>query len=111
MLMAMCILFSFITVLIFFNMVIALMSSTVEDVKKRGKKVWVSHFAAVVSEIELLWCSKEEKRSRINNPTYIYYIANSETISTQEKELEKETKQLLQELGVIPNDISRPLTS
>ncbi|GAA5812199.1 hypothetical protein MFLAVUS_005649 [Mucor flavus] len=67
MLMSMCILFSFITVLIFFNMVIALMSSTVEDVKKRGKRAWVSHFAAVVSEIELLWCSDEERHTAISD--------------------------------------------
>ncbi|KAI8091656.1 hypothetical protein BDF21DRAFT_490379 [Thamnidium elegans] len=98
MIMALSIVFSLITVLIFFNMVIALMSSTVEAVEKRGKKVWVSHFAAVVSEIELLWCSNETKHSRKNNPIYIYYIASFDSVSLQEKKLLKETKELTDEL-------------
>ncbi|KAG2237109.1 hypothetical protein INT48_004611 [Thamnidium elegans] len=38
-------LFSLIAVLIFFNLVIAIMSSVIEEVDSRGKKVWVSHFA------------------------------------------------------------------
>ncbi|KAI9245393.1 hypothetical protein EDC94DRAFT_413781 [Helicostylum pulchrum] len=99
MIMALSIVFSLITVLIFFNMVIALMSSTVEAVEKRGKKVWVSHFAAVVSEIELLWCSTKTKYSRKNNPTYIYYIASFDSISLQEKKLLKETKELITDLN------------
>ncbi|KAI8087456.1 hypothetical protein BDF21DRAFT_461079 [Thamnidium elegans] len=39
-------------------MVIAIMSSVIEEVDKSGKKAWSSHFTDVVSEIELLWCFK-----------------------------------------------------
>lgn len=91
------------------------MSSTVDEVKKRGKKVWVSHFAgelkhtlnslsrilirailylAVIAEIEQLWCFPITKRNRNNNPNYIYYIANYDAVQTQKEKLEKETKEL-----------------
>ncbi|KAI7895161.1 uncharacterized protein EV154DRAFT_496092 [Mucor mucedo] len=94
------IVFSFITVLIFFNLVIALMSSTVEDVNKLGKKVWVSHFAAVISEIELLWSTKGAKHCRKNNPMYIYYIGSFESVKKQENKLKAETDALEKKLGI-----------
>ncbi|KAI8080376.1 hypothetical protein BDF21DRAFT_398982 [Thamnidium elegans] len=102
MLMAMCILYSCIIILIFFNLIIALMASAVEEVRKRGRKAWVGHFAAVVSEIELLWCSKAEQNDRENNPSYIYYVAKEETILKQEEELEEETKELYKKLNIKP---------
>ncbi|CAO0793275.1 unnamed protein product [Mucor circinelloides] len=45
MIMALAILFSFLTVVLFFNLVIALMSSRAEEIKALGKSVWLSHFA------------------------------------------------------------------
>ncbi|KAG2229374.1 hypothetical protein INT48_000911 [Thamnidium elegans] len=83
-------------------MAIALMASAVEEVRKRGRKAWVGHFAAVVSEIELLWCSKAEQNDRENNPSYIYYVAKEETILKQEEELEEETKELYKKLNIKP---------
>ncbi|KAF1800675.1 hypothetical protein FB192DRAFT_1120338 [Mucor lusitanicus] len=52
MVMVLAILFSFLTALIFFNLVIALMSSKVEEVRTRGKKVWISHFAGRLFRID-----------------------------------------------------------
>ncbi|KAI7895160.1 uncharacterized protein EV154DRAFT_34774 [Mucor mucedo] len=99
MIMCISIIFSLVTVLIFFNLVIALMASTVEEVKKRGKKVWVSHFAAVVSEIELLWCFDNSKHCRKNNPTYIYYIASYDSVMKHEEKLREETAALLKKMN------------
>lgn len=70
------------------------MSSTVDEVKNQGKKVWVSHFAAVIAEIEQLWCFPSTKRNRNNNPNYIYYVANSNAVERHEMALEEETKGL-----------------
>ncbi|KAG2233522.1 hypothetical protein INT48_003393 [Thamnidium elegans] len=44
MVMCLSVIFSLVAVLIFFNMVIAIMSSVIEEVDSRGKKVWISHF-------------------------------------------------------------------
>ncbi|KAI8887137.1 hypothetical protein K501DRAFT_307808 [Backusella circina FSU 941] len=93
------IVFSFVTVLIFSNMVIALMSSTVEDVKRRGNKAWISHFAAVVAEVEMLWCTSRERYDRKNNPSYIYYVANAKTVKSHVELMRDETKKLIEELN------------
>jgi hypothetical protein len=58
---------------------------------------------AVVSEIELLWCSKKAKHSRRNNPTYIYYIANYEAVKLHEEKLLKETEELEDRLNLDPD--------
>ncbi|KAI7892962.1 uncharacterized protein EV154DRAFT_503473 [Mucor mucedo] len=78
----------------------ALMASTAESVKSRGKKVWVIHFAAVVSEIELLWCTESTRRSRQNNPSYIYYIASDSQINQYEEILKEENAKLSKDLGI-----------
>ncbi|KAI9270985.1 hypothetical protein EDC94DRAFT_655889 [Helicostylum pulchrum] len=70
----------------------ALMARAVEEVRKCGGKAWVGHFAAVVSEIELLWCSKAERDDRKNNPSHIYYVTKEETIHKQEEELYRKLK-------------------
>ncbi|KAI8875468.1 hypothetical protein K501DRAFT_280340 [Backusella circina FSU 941] len=75
------VLFSFIVVLILFNVVIALMSGTIDEIRKKGNKIWIAHFAAVVSEIELLWGTNATRFSKKNNPTHVYYHANIETNS------------------------------
>ncbi|KAL7310470.1 hypothetical protein PS15m_009966 [Mucor circinelloides] len=98
MVMVLAILFSFLTALIFFNLVIALMSSKVEEVRTRGKKVWISHFAAIVAEIEQLWCTKYENRCRKNNPTFIYYIAKTSDIKKKEESLKDDTDELIKQL-------------
>ncbi|KAG2206944.1 hypothetical protein INT47_008413 [Mucor saturninus] len=98
--MCLSILFSLVTVVIFFNLLIALMASTAESVKSRGKKVWVSHFAAVVSEIELLWCLESTRRDRQNNPSYIYYIASDIQINQYEEILKEENAKLSKDLGI-----------
>ncbi|KAI7892963.1 uncharacterized protein EV154DRAFT_561880 [Mucor mucedo] len=98
--MCLSILFSLVTVVIFFNLLIALMASTAESVKSRGKKVWVSHFAAVVSEIELLWCMESTRRNRQNNPSYIYYIASDSQINQYEEILKEENAKLSKDLGI-----------
>ncbi|KAL9557249.1 hypothetical protein MBANPS3_001480 [Mucor bainieri] len=98
MVMVLAILFSFLTALIFFNLVIALMSSKVEEVRTRGKKVWISHFAAIVAEIEQLWCTKYENRCRRNNPTLIYYIAKTSDIKKKEETLKDDTDELIRQL-------------
>ncbi|KAI8080361.1 hypothetical protein BDF21DRAFT_493548 [Thamnidium elegans] len=100
MVMALCILFSFVTMFIFSNMIVALMSNPIEEVRRNGKKAWISHFAAVISEIEILWCSDAEKRSRINNPVYIYYKSEQETNIAHRKNLLKETEDLNEKLGI-----------
>lgn len=99
-LIAMSILFSLVTVLIFFNLVIAMMASTVEYVKQGGKKAWVSHFAAVVSEIENIWCPQSVKKSRKHNPTFIYYVASEESVQKHEEDLLRETEKILKKLGL-----------
>lgn len=52
----------------------------------------------VVSEIELLWCFKDEKRSRKNNPTCLYYLASKESILEHKIKLEEETNELFKKL-------------
>ncbi|CEP15173.1 hypothetical protein [Parasitella parasitica] len=98
MVMVLAILYSFLTALIFFNLVIALMSSKVEEVRVRGKKVWISHFAAIVAEIEQLWCTKYENRCRKNNPTLIYYIAKTSYIKEKDEWLKDQTDVLVKQL-------------
>ncbi|KAL9539788.1 hypothetical protein PS6_011050 [Mucor atramentarius] len=100
MVMVLAIMFSFLTVLLFINLVIALMSSKAEEVKKQGKRVWISHFAAVVAEIEQLWCTNYEKRCRKNNPTFIYYIAKVSDIKKQNDSLVEETNALINQIRV-----------
>ncbi|KAI8883517.1 hypothetical protein K501DRAFT_333305 [Backusella circina FSU 941] len=92
------ILFTFVTVLIFSNMVIALMSSTVEDVRERGSVAWYSHFAAVVAEIEMVWCTPHQKHDRMNNPSYIYYTASAKTVKNHWESLRDEADMLIEEL-------------
>ncbi|GAN03584.1 hypothetical protein MAM1_0043d03039 [Mucor ambiguus] len=92
------IMFSLLAILLFINLIIALMSSKVEEVKKRGKKVWISHFAAVVAEIELLWCTKSERRSRNNNPAFVYYVAKRSDIMYQRESLKTENDLLIQKI-------------
>ncbi|KAI8641625.1 hypothetical protein BD408DRAFT_444199 [Parasitella parasitica] len=98
MVMILAISYSFLTALIFFNLVIALMSSKVEEVRIRGKKVWISHFAAIVAEIEQLWCTKYENRCRKNNPTLIYYIAKTSYIKEKNDWLKDQTDELVKQL-------------
>lgn len=62
--------------------------------------VRVSHFAAVVSEIETLWCFKSTRHSRQNNPSYIYYIAPESQVNQYEEKLKEETKKLSEQLGI-----------
>ncbi|GAN11046.1 hypothetical protein MAM1_0457d10599 [Mucor ambiguus] len=98
MIMVLAILFSFLTVLLFFNLVIALMSSRAEEVKALGKSVWLSHFAEVIAEVEQLWCTKSERVSRENNPSFIYYLAKTTDIRRQADILEEDSKELVQKL-------------
>ncbi|KAI9245391.1 hypothetical protein EDC94DRAFT_628417 [Helicostylum pulchrum] len=99
MVMCMSVVFSLIAVLIFFNMVIAIMSSAIEEVDSCGKKVWISHFTDVVSEIELLWCFKEKYNLK-NNPTCLCYLASKEAILEQKEKLEEETAKLKEKLKI-----------
>ncbi|CEP10142.1 hypothetical protein [Parasitella parasitica] len=74
------------------------MSTTVEEVRNKGKSVWVSHFAeiqAVVAEIEQIWCFKYQQHSRKNNPELIYYIAHTNAIRKHELALMSEADQLV----------------
>lgn len=102
MLFILCMLFAFITVLIFTNMIIALMSSTVEEVKQHGKKVWMTHFAAVIAEIESLSVitSKRAKYDRKNNPAFTFYSANYEKVKIQEELLRQDTLELRRNLMI-----------
>ncbi|KAG1121532.1 hypothetical protein G6F42_012337 [Rhizopus arrhizus] len=95
MIMVLAILFSFLTVLLFFNLVIALMSSRAEEVRALGKSVWLSHFAA---EVEQLWCTRSERVSRNNNPSFVYYLAKKADIRRQADILEEESDELVQKL-------------
>ncbi|GAA5812182.1 hypothetical protein MFLAVUS_005632 [Mucor flavus] len=97
MVMCMSVVFSLIAVLIFFNMVIAIMSSAIEEVDSCGKKV--CHFTDVVSEIEVLWCFKEKYNLK-NNPTCLYYLASKEAILEQKEKLEEETAKLAEKLKI-----------
>ncbi|KAI7892975.1 uncharacterized protein EV154DRAFT_584756 [Mucor mucedo] len=110
-LVAMSIVFSLVTVLIFFNLVIAMMASTVEQVKQGGKKAWVSHFAAVVSEIENIWCPQSVKRSRRHNPTYIYYVASEESVQKHEEDLLRESEKIKRKLKMETLSPSGPVYS
>lgn len=49
---------------------------------------------AVVCEIELLWSNKRTRYSLENNPTYIYYKTNKETIKSHHEMIVKEAKEL-----------------
>jgi hypothetical protein len=53
---------------------------------------------AVVSEIELLWCTPGERHNRKNNPMYIYYIANLEAVRMHRRNLLKENEALLKQM-------------
>ncbi|KAI8976470.1 hypothetical protein BDB01DRAFT_347676 [Pilobolus umbonatus] len=92
------ILFSFITVVIFLNIVIAIMSNTVEKMTEEGNSVWLSHFAAVLSEIEMLWCFESQRHNRKNNPNFIYYFGSKKDIVRQSALMEQETEELLIEM-------------
>jgi hypothetical protein len=49
-------------------------------------------FLAVVAEVELFWCSSEEKQDIKNNPDYVYYIADKAKYEEQNKRLMNEYK-------------------
>lgn len=62
---------------------------------------WFIHFfKAVVSEIELLWCLDDAKHCRKNNPTYIYYIANYDSVMKHEEKLREETAELFKRMNI-----------
>ncbi|KAI8976472.1 hypothetical protein BDB01DRAFT_853115 [Pilobolus umbonatus] len=84
------ILFSFITVIIFLNIVIAIMSNTVENMTAKGNSIWLSHFAAVLAEMEMVWCFMFQRHNRRNNPNFIYYFGSTKEIAGQEESLENE---------------------
>ncbi|KAL9545880.1 hypothetical protein MBANPS3_006934 [Mucor bainieri] len=99
-------LFSFVTVLLFFNLVIvlatisALMSSKAEEVKALGKSIWVSHFAEVIAEIEQFWCFRSERINRKNSPSVVYYVAKYTDVRQQAETLEQECDALIKELQI-----------
>ncbi|KAI8094922.1 uncharacterized protein B0P05DRAFT_523921 [Gilbertella persicaria] len=92
------ILFSFFVLLLFSNIVIGFMSASIEDVIKRGRRVWLNHLREIVAEIELLWCLKFEKRNRRNNPAFIYYAATDDEIRSQRVKMEEESERLVKDL-------------
>lgn len=94
MIMILAFLFTFLTVLIFFNLTIARMSGAVEKVTKLGDKIWITHFAAVLSEIELLWYSERRRQSKQNNPEFVFYNANVVSIQKHGLKLREETDKL-----------------
>ncbi|GAN02898.1 hypothetical protein MAM1_0030c02348 [Mucor ambiguus] len=100
MIMFLAILFSFLTVLIFFNLVIALMSSQAEEVRTLGRGIWLSHFAAVIAEIELLWFFKSERTLSRNNPAYVFYVAKKIDVQKQIEMIEDESENLIKKMQV-----------
>ncbi|KAI8876345.1 hypothetical protein K501DRAFT_288939, partial [Backusella circina FSU 941] len=96
--------FSLIIVLILFNVVIALMSGKVEEISTTGTKCWIGHHASVVAEIELFWCFLSQRLSKNNNPIYVYYNANRETVEAHHKAMKKEVKKLKKDLEKIQKD-------
>ncbi|KAI9263134.1 hypothetical protein BDA99DRAFT_571860 [Phascolomyces articulosus] len=72
--------FSISTTIILLNVLIALMTSIVAEVKRKGKRVWITYLAESLAEIELFWCFPWERRNQRFNPTYIYYIAYVKTV-------------------------------
>ncbi|KAI8375508.1 hypothetical protein BD560DRAFT_488685 [Blakeslea trispora] len=91
------IVFSFLVLLLFFNIVIGFMSASIEEVLKHGRKAWLTHFRDVIVEIEQFWCSDLERRDYRNNPTRLYYAATEYEIRNQQKVLEEETRMLTKE--------------
>ncbi|KAI9019205.1 hypothetical protein CLU79DRAFT_759081 [Phycomyces nitens] len=79
------IILSFSTTLILLNILIALMTDVVEEVKRKGKRVWISYLAESLAEIELYWCFPWERRNRKYHPDYIYYVAYVRTIEDYKK--------------------------
>jgi hypothetical protein len=53
---------------------------------------------AVVAEIELFWCVLSQRLSKNNNPIYVYYNANSETVEAHHHKMIKETEKLRRKL-------------
>ncbi|CAO3613029.1 unnamed protein product [Mucor hiemalis] len=72
------------------------MSSTVEEVKRYGKKAWMTHFAAVIAEIEDLSIvtPNNVRYNRVNNPAFIFYSADYEKVERQREVLQEETLEL-----------------
>ncbi|KAI8367361.1 hypothetical protein EDC96DRAFT_150651 [Choanephora cucurbitarum] len=89
--------FSFIVLLLFFNIVIGFMSASIEEVLKHGRKVWLNHFRDVIVEIEQSWCSDSERRDYRNNPARLYYAATEQEIRNQQKILMEESDMLQKE--------------
>jgi hypothetical protein len=75
-------------------------SSTFMSIKKELMSFFLFFFMkkAVVSEIELLWCTPGERHNRKNNPMYIYYIANLEAVRMHRRNLLKENEALLKQM-------------
>ncbi|KAL0084571.1 hypothetical protein F4703DRAFT_1942776 [Phycomyces blakesleeanus] len=76
---------SFSTTFILLNILIALMTDVVEEVKRKGKRVWISYLAESLAEIELYWCFPWERRNRRSHPDYIYYVAYARAIEDYKK--------------------------
>ncbi|KAI8147865.1 hypothetical protein BJV82DRAFT_593684 [Fennellomyces sp. T-0311] len=88
------VIFSLSTNIILFNVLIALMTSIVAEVKRKGKRVWIAYLAESLAEIELFWCFPWERQNQKYHPTYIYYVAHVKTIQKYDNE---QTQYLLNE--------------
>lgn len=54
----------------------------------------ITHFAAVLSEIELLWCTERRRQNKKNNPEFVFYNANAVSIQKHGLKLREETDKL-----------------
>ncbi|KAI8352447.1 hypothetical protein EDC96DRAFT_567072 [Choanephora cucurbitarum] len=97
MVMILAIVFSFIVLLLFFNIVIGFMSASIGEVIQQGRKAWLNHFRDVIVEIEQFWCTNLEKKRSKNNPAFMFYAANDDEIKRQQELLRNETGMLIKE--------------
>jgi len=80
------ILFSAFTVIVFINVLIAVMSNIVSDTQKKSDRIWLQMYAQVIAEMEVYWTFR-----KINRPDYTYYVASTDMMRKfQRRRSEKE---------------------
>ncbi|OBZ82553.1 Transient receptor potential cation channel subfamily V member 4 [Choanephora cucurbitarum] len=95
--------FSFIVLLIFFNIVIGFMSASIEEMIQQGKRAWLIHYSNVIMEIEQYWCFESNKEYF----RHMYYVATDKEIENQQRRLQEESEYLIQHYDKLQHDGKR----
>ncbi|RUP47740.1 hypothetical protein BC936DRAFT_145384 [Jimgerdemannia flammicorona] len=97
--------FSFITVIMMLNVLIAILSDVINMAREQGKRRWLRELAQVIVEIERTMLLPFERRNPHWFPEFIFYGADPDTIKYWEKEREVEAGLEPEEVRVLKGEL------